>query len=97
MRNRQPYDPQFAQCDQISVSIDNPKCRIFRYTQFPDCLRAQVRAVGLVAATLIEHAKLPRCSQPEVSGSVHIERLDDVLGDFMGLVSLQASSRRVAM
>lgn len=97
MRNRQPYDPQFAQCDQISVSIDNPKCRIFRYTQFPDCLRAQVRAVGLVAATLIERVKLPRCSKPDVLGGMQSERLDDVVGVSMGLLALQASSRSVAM
>jgi hypothetical protein len=97
MRNRQPYDPQFAQCDQISVRIDNPMCRIFRYrAHFPRYPRAQVRVVGLVAATLIERVKLPPCSQPDVLGGVHTERLDDFLGVSMGLLALQATSRSVA-
>lgn len=63
----------------------------------PDCLRAQLRVVGLVAATLIERVKLPRCSKPDVLGGMQSERLDDVVGVSMGLLALQASSRSVAM
>jgi hypothetical protein len=97
MRRRQPYSPQLAQCDRISVSIDKPKCRIFRYAQFPDSLRAQLPAVRLVAATLIERAKLPRCSQPDILDGVHVERLDNVLCVSKGLVASEASSRSLAM
>jgi len=52
---------------------------------------------GIVAATLIERVRLHHVARPRVVDDEHLERLDDVVGVYMGPMALEPFSRRVAM
>jgi len=57
--------------------------------QAPFTVQTALRALkyvqcGIVAATLIEHVGLHHVARPRVVDDEHLERLDDVVGVYMG-------------